>query len=116
MIPFFFTLNPFLLSQLLFVQQQIYANFFLLLHAGDVEKALDMTNELLQLKPDHKRANGNKFYYEKEIKELAEKKKVKGDDGTDEIPISDLVSIFIRHKKCISLTIYFAAHCQSRTR
>lgn len=52
-----------------------------------------MTNELLQLIPNHERAFGNKLYYEKELKELSTKKKVKGDDGTDEIPISNLVCL-----------------------
>ncbi|XP_065371276.1 prolyl 4-hydroxylase subunit alpha-1 [Calliphora vicina] len=57
---------------------------------GNVESALSMTNELLQLIPDHERASGNKVYYEKELKELSVRKKVKGDDGTDETPKSDL--------------------------
>lgn len=65
---------------------------------GDVESALTMTNELLQLLPSHERANGNKVYYEKELKELSVKKKVKGDDGTDETPKSDLVSLNEKNK------------------
>lgn len=52
-----------------------------------------MTNELLQLLPNHERANGNKKFYEKEIAHLKELRKMKGDDGTDEMPVSDLVSI-----------------------
>lgn len=60
-------------------------------HAGNVESALTMTNELLQLLPDHERANGNKKFYEKEIAQLKEKLKVKGDDGSDATPVSDLV-------------------------
>lgn len=51
-----------------------------------------MTNELLQLLPNHERANGNKKFYEKEIAHLHELRKMKGDDGTDEMPVSDLVS------------------------
>lgn len=66
-------------------------------NAGNVESALSMTNELLQLIPNHERANGNKIYYEKELKELSLKKKVKGDDGTDETPKSDLVSYTHTH-------------------
>ncbi|EDW15488.2 uncharacterized protein Dmoj_GI24860 [Drosophila mojavensis] len=57
---------------------------------GNVESALTMTNELLQLLPDHERANGNKKFYEKEIAQLKEKLKVKGDDGSDATPVSDL--------------------------
>ncbi|XP_030369739.1 prolyl 4-hydroxylase subunit alpha-1 [Scaptodrosophila lebanonensis] len=57
---------------------------------GNVESALTMTNELLQLLPNHERANGNKKFYEKEIAHMQELKKMKGDDGTDEIPVSDL--------------------------
>lgn len=60
-----------------------------------------MTNELLQLIPNHERATGNKLYYEKELKELSVRKKVKGDDGTDETPKSDLVSIEIEPLECI---------------
>lgn len=52
-----------------------------------------MTNELLQLIPNHERATGNKVYYEKELKELSVRKKVKGDDGTDDTPKSDLVTL-----------------------
>lgn len=51
-----------------------------------------MTNELLQLLPNHERANGNKKFYEKEIAHLKQLRKMKGDDGTDEMPVSDLVS------------------------
>lgn len=77
----------------LFVVFFFCCNFWLSLQiAGDVESALSMTNELLQLLPTHERANGNKVYYEKELKELSAKKKVKGDDGSDETPKSDLVS------------------------
>lgn len=53
--------------------------------------ALEMTNELLDLLPNHERASGNKVYYEQHL----EKEKLinthrpeikrKGDDGTDEI-------------------------------
>ncbi|XP_002020531.2 prolyl 4-hydroxylase subunit alpha-1 [Drosophila persimilis] len=57
---------------------------------GNVESALVMTNELLQLLPNHERANGNKRFYEKEIAHQKEMKKMKGDDGTDEMPVSDL--------------------------
>ncbi|BES92490.1 prolyl 4-hydroxylase [Nesidiocoris tenuis] len=34
---------------------------------GDVKSALDMTNELLQIYPDHERAQGNKVYYLKAL-------------------------------------------------
>lgn len=51
-----------------------------------------MTNELLELTPDHERARGNKVFYEKEIAELKAESKVKGDDGSESTPVSDLVS------------------------
>ncbi|KAH8381795.1 hypothetical protein KR009_000228 [Drosophila setifemur] len=57
---------------------------------GDIEVALTMTNELLQLLPHHERANGNKRFYEKEIASRVQLKKMKGDDGSDEMPKSDL--------------------------
>jgi len=62
---------------------------------GKVRDALDMTNELLELAPNHERAVGNKKYYEKELvkeKVASADKKLRGDDGstevTDEIPVS----------------------------
>ncbi|XP_067619710.1 prolyl 4-hydroxylase subunit alpha-1 isoform X2 [Eurosta solidaginis] len=57
---------------------------------GNVEKALVMTNELLELTPDHERAKGNKEFYEKEIAVLKAERKVKGDDGSESTPVSDL--------------------------
>ncbi|CAD6992267.1 unnamed protein product [Ceratitis capitata] len=47
----------------------------------NVERALTMTNELLELTPDHERARGNKVFYEKEIAELQAERQVKGDDA-----------------------------------
>lgn len=47
-----------------------------------------MTNELLQLAPDHERATGNKIFYEKELaKEAQEKadKMLRGDDGSPDL-------------------------------
>ncbi|XP_054081774.1 prolyl 4-hydroxylase subunit alpha-1 [Zeugodacus cucurbitae] len=57
---------------------------------GNVESALTMTNELLELTPNHERARGNKVFYEKEIAELKAESKVKGDDGSESTPVSDL--------------------------
>ena len=54
---------------------------------GDVRSALDMTNELLDMVPDHKRAQGNKYYYEKELLKLNEKSVLRGDDGSSDVPI-----------------------------
>lgn len=66
---------------------------------GYLKTALSITNELLQLIPDHKRANDNKQFFEMELRELSKKQRqIKGDDGKDDIPVSDLVSpqFFIR--------------------
>ncbi|KAH8313089.1 hypothetical protein KR067_000296 [Drosophila pandora] len=57
---------------------------------GNIEVALTMTNELLKLLPHHERANGNKRFYEKEIANQQQLRKMKGDDGSDEMPKSDL--------------------------
>lgn len=54
---------------------------------GHVRNALDMTIELLELSPEHSRAKGNKFYYEKELNKLNLKSELRGDDGTSEVPI-----------------------------
>lgn len=53
---------------------------------GDVRLALDMTNELLDLVPDHQRALGNRNYYEKQLTSLNQKSVLRGDDGTDTVP------------------------------
>lgn len=53
---------------------------------GDVERALDMTNELLELVPNHSRARGNKFYYERELARKSSKSYLRGDDGSEDVP------------------------------
>lgn len=68
-----------------------------------------MTNELLQLLPNHERANGNKKFYEKEIAHLKQLRKMKGDDGTDEIPVSDLVGSLYGNPK-VKHDINFLCH------
>lgn len=52
---------------------------------GNIRRALQMTNELLELYPNHERAQGNKIYYEDALQQSKSQKK-KGDDG-DEIVI-----------------------------
>lgn len=69
---------------------------------GNIRSALDMTNELLQLTPDHERAAGNKVYYERELaRKSAESsdRKLRGDDGSDELDnsVDDAVNSFGRH-------------------
>lgn len=54
---------------------------------GDVQSALDMTNELLSLDPEHQRARGNKYYYEKELAKINEKSILRGDDGSSDVPV-----------------------------
>lgn len=54
---------------------------------GDVQSALEMTKELLDMVPDHQRAQGNKYYYEKELSKINEKSVLRGDDGTDDVPV-----------------------------
>lgn len=41
-----------------------------------------MTNELLEILPNHERAKGNKGYYEKELAVIKSTKTLRGDDGT----------------------------------
>jgi prolyl 4-hydroxylase len=60
---------------------------------GDVRKALVMTNELLELNPDHERALGNKAYYERELQRLGSKAQLRGDDGSDEVPKDESIKI-----------------------
>lgn len=65
-----------------------------------------MTNELLQLTPDHERARGNKVFYEKEIAELKAESKVKGDDGSESTPVSDLVSTLFFNRRKLTNCFY----------
>ncbi|KAK6626774.1 hypothetical protein RUM44_009251 [Polyplax serrata] len=49
---------------------------------GNIRRALQMTNELLEIYPNHERARGNKIYYEDALQE-SKKRKRRGDDGED---------------------------------
>lgn len=51
---------------------------------GNIRRALQMTNELLEILPDHERAQGNKVYYEETLQQTKEQKR-KGDDGDEAI-------------------------------
>lgn len=46
-----------------------------------------MTEELLELVPDHERAVSNKAYYVKELQKEAQQKILRGDDGSEEVPV-----------------------------
>lgn len=59
--------------------------FFSFILTGNIRSALDLTNELLELAPNHERASGNKLFYEKELALEAEQKAdkmLRGDDGS----------------------------------
>lgn len=60
---------------------------------GNVHTALLMTNELLELVPDHERAVGNKVYYEKELEKEAKQKALRGDDGSVDVPVDTTTKI-----------------------
>lgn len=69
---------------------------------GNIRTALDMTNELLQLSPNHERAVGNKIYYERELARNSDEssdRKLRGDDGSPELEksVADAVNSFGRH-------------------
>lgn len=62
--------------------------------SGKVRDALEMTNELLELAPNHERAAGNKRYYEKELakeKTTNEDKRLRGDDGSTDVLVDTSV-------------------------
>lgn len=59
---------------------------FSIFKQGDIEKALTMTNELLELVPNHSRARGNKIYYERELARKNLKSHLRGDDGSEDVP------------------------------
>lgn len=57
---------------------------------GNVARALSMTNELLELVPTHQRALGNRAYYQEEIeKKSSQVKRKRGEDGQDDVGLSD---------------------------
>lgn len=53
---------------------------------GNTFKALQMTNELLEIVPDHERARGNKAFYERELRKIEKNKELRGDSGEDDVP------------------------------
>lgn len=53
---------------------------------GDVERALEMTYELLELAPNHSRARGNVAYYQRELARKNQKSLLRGDDGSEDVP------------------------------
>lgn len=62
---------------------------------GNIESALEMTNELLELQPGHERAIGNKLYYEGEIESVKLPKfeyNLRGDDGSIDLDVPVKVS------------------------
>ncbi len=59
---------------------------------GNVKKALQYTNELLAVQPNHPRAVGNKMYYEDYLKKATESEQKKGDAGDDSVPLDQDVS------------------------
>lgn len=64
---------------------------------GDVKTALAMTMELLEMVPDHQRARGNKYYYEKELLKINEKSVLRGDDGSEDVPVDN--SLDFQHNR-----------------
>lgn len=56
-----------------------------------MESALEMTNELLELQPNHQRAKGNKNWYETVLRDENEINK-RGDDSTADVTLSNVVS------------------------
>ncbi|XP_055525461.1 prolyl 4-hydroxylase subunit alpha-1-like [Wyeomyia smithii] len=60
---------------------------------GNMQTALVMTNELLELVPNHERAIGNKAYYEKELEKEATQKALRGDDGSENVPVDTTTQI-----------------------
>ncbi|XP_052860862.1 prolyl 4-hydroxylase subunit alpha-1-like [Anopheles cruzii] len=54
---------------------------------GNIQTALSMTEELLELVPNHERAVSNKAYYVKELEKEAHHKVLRGDDGSAEVPV-----------------------------
>lgn len=63
---------------------------------GNIKSALEITNELLKLEPDHQRAKGNKNYYEKELdrkKQESPDRLLRGDDGSVDLDEEPVVTV-----------------------
>lgn len=63
---------------------------------GNIKSALEITNELLKLEPDHQRAQGNKNYYEKELerkKRESPDRLLRGDDGSADLDEEPVVTV-----------------------
>lgn len=78
---------------------------------GNVVSALSMTNELLEINPDHERARGNKQYYEKEMRtERAVSKadlKLRGDDDGSDAVIEEEVVVSLIFLFVLKILIYY---------
>ena len=62
---------------------------------GNIRKALKWTNELLELRPDHPRAGGNKVYYESTLKSQggsADRRK-RGEDGLGDDDVEEALTV-----------------------
>lgn len=70
---------------------------------GNVNAALVMTNELLEIMPNHERAKGNKGYYEKELAEIKSTKTLRGDIGTMDV---DEETIQVEASKAHAETVF----------
>nr|CAD7408972.1 unnamed protein product [Timema cristinae] len=55
---------------------------------GNVHRALKLTDELLEILPNHERAVGNKVYYLQDL-EKRKKGKKRGEDGADDTPADE---------------------------
>nr|CAD7616358.1 unnamed protein product [Timema genevievae] len=56
---------------------------------GNVHRALKLTDELLEILPNHERAVGNKVYYLQDL-EKRKKGKKRGEDGADDTPADEV--------------------------
>lgn len=56
---------------------------------GNTFQALQMTNELLEIVPQHERAMSNKLFYERELDKANKKKALRGDSGTEDVPSAE---------------------------
>lgn len=67
------------------------SNPVFVVHVGNVLTALEMTDELLTLVPNHNRAIGNRVYY---LQDIAQKglSKRKGEDGQEDSAVNAQVS------------------------
>lgn len=66
---------------------------------GNTVRALQMTNELLEIVPQHERALSNKAFYERELAKIKKQQALRGDNGANDVPAAEFDALLAHDKK-----------------